>query len=410
MEKKFKKPILTGQQIGLLGGPLYTTYKVLGAIKEAKDKETNAVYWLETNDADFNEINKIDYIDKNNQLQTLKWDIDSKGYSCGAILVDDKLIEILTIFFNTINETENTENLKKIVFESYIKGERLGQASLKLAKNIFTNFKLDLFDPSNKEFRKFTKPILTNEAKITKNNSQCNLFYIDNNKRFAIFKKDNNYYSRQNKQIDIENYQLVPNVKTRNICQDAYFKTSCYIAGDGEIAYIKELEENYKKHNVKSAKVKKRMSVTLIEPKTKRLLKKTNLTIDKILAIKKNQLSQKLLSQEKNIDFKKNNLQINEITKKYYKELAMFDIDIKNIRKPIENEIKKQLGLKRAALKESLNNKIKQAEELSDRLIPFGKKQERIFNIFYYMNLFGGLKFIDKLYNNYSFCEKNLEI
>ena len=76
------KPILTGQQIGLLGGPLYTTYKVLGAIHYSKSIGGTPVYWLETNDADFDEIKSFHFIDKENGLKTLTWDINSKGYSC----------------------------------------------------------------------------------------------------------------------------------------------------------------------------------------------------------------------------------------------------------------------------------------------------------------------------------------
>ncbi|MCP5106082.1 MAG: bacillithiol biosynthesis BshC, partial [bacterium] len=62
--------VVTGQQIGLLGGPLYTVYKVLGAAHLAGKLNGNAVYWLETNDADFNEINHIDYLDAQGQLKT----------------------------------------------------------------------------------------------------------------------------------------------------------------------------------------------------------------------------------------------------------------------------------------------------------------------------------------------------
>ena len=47
---------------------------------------------------------------------------------------------------------------------------------------------------------------------------------------------------------------------------------------------------------------------------------------------------------------------------------------------------------------------------LSDLLVPFGKRQERVFNIFYYMNLYGGLAFIDWLYERYEPSLETLEI
>ena len=64
------KPVITGQQIGLLGGPLYTTYKVLGALVYSREIGGNAIYWLETNDADFQEINHLDYLDAQGDLRT----------------------------------------------------------------------------------------------------------------------------------------------------------------------------------------------------------------------------------------------------------------------------------------------------------------------------------------------------
>ena len=94
-----EKTVITGQQIGLLGGPLYTTYKVLGAIHYAREIGGKHIYWMENNDADFNEINHIDYIDARGALRTLTWDIDSQGYSCGLIEIESSLVETLNEFF-----------------------------------------------------------------------------------------------------------------------------------------------------------------------------------------------------------------------------------------------------------------------------------------------------------------------
>jgi uncharacterized protein YllA (UPF0747 family) len=93
-----EKNVVTGQQLGLLGGPLYTTYKVLGAIHYAHEINGNHIYWLESNDADFSEINHIDYLDANSELRTLTWDIDSQGYSCGLIEIDSLLSRSSTNF------------------------------------------------------------------------------------------------------------------------------------------------------------------------------------------------------------------------------------------------------------------------------------------------------------------------
>lgn len=410
MEKKPDNPVITGQQIGLLGGPLYTTYKVLSAIRYGEKSGKKVVYWLETNDADFNEINRIDYIDKNNTLQTLRWDIDSGGYSTGQIIIDDKLINILNIFFNTVTETEFTNSLKDIVFSCYRIGRKLGKSSLMLAEKLFGKYNIRIFDPSIRDFREFTKPILLKEAESTKISKQCNLFFIENKKRKTVFKSEGSFKSREGKTLDLNEFDLVPNVKTRNICQDAYFNTDTYIAGPGEIAYIKELDKFYKKHNVKKPKVKKRMSVKLIEPKSARLLKKTGLSLDDILNTEKSNLSKLLLSTTHGFDIKNLSSKALQLTDAYLDQLENLEINFGRLKKQLVNKIKNILGKKRAELKKEIKNKIQSAEELHDRVIPYGKKQERVFNIFYYMNLYGGLGFIDFLYDNHSFEEIILEI
>jgi uncharacterized protein YllA (UPF0747 family) len=159
--------VITGQQIGLLGGPLYTTYKVLGAIHLARKINGTPIYWLETNDADFNEINHIDYLDAGGQLRTLTWDIDSHGYSCGYIEVDDMLVNLLETFFSTLRKTEFTPVLRKIALSCYAKGHTLANASERLAMELFDHFNIRLFTPFDREFKKFTQLMLRKEARRT---------------------------------------------------------------------------------------------------------------------------------------------------------------------------------------------------------------------------------------------------
>ncbi len=72
--------------------------------------------------------------------------------------------------------------------------------------------------------------------------------------------------------------------------------------------------------------------------------------------------------------------------------------------------IKEDLGEQRAREKARLERTLKDAEMLSDLLKPFGKRQERVFNIFYYMNLYGGLTLIDWLNERYDPSLETLEL
>ncbi|MCP4151982.1 MAG: bacillithiol biosynthesis BshC [bacterium] len=399
-----KPVIITGQQIGLLGGPLYTTLKVLGALYHAGENGGEAVYWLETNDADFNEINHIDYLDAGGDLKKLTWDIDSQGYSCGCIEVDDALVSLLETFFTSIRQTEYTPALKETVLGCYSKGRTMAEASLKLAEVLFGHLEIRLFTPFEKEFRAHSKKILLKEAQQTAEGEQCNLFCMVGKQRKTLFKKDGGYQLRDGTMVDPDHYDLVPNVKTRNICQDSYFNAHTYVAGPGEVKYIAELDPGYKYHGVKKAAASPRMSLTLLEPAAKRIMKKRNITLEEVLETSREMLLKKVMEKTAGYDIKEVTGSANRLTGEYIenlKNLGFEPSEIKALRKILQPEIKKICGSLRAREKEKHQRLLKDTAYLSDNLQPGGKKQERVFNIIYYMNLYGGKDFINRLLENY---------
>lgn len=402
--------VVTGQQIGLLGGPMYTTYKVLGAIRLAQELKGEAVYWLETNDADFNEINHIDYLDADGELRRLAWDIDSGGYSCGLIDIDGSLVDILETFFSQLRQTEFTADLKETVLRCYQPGRTLGEASRLLAAELFSGLPLALFDPAAEEFRTFSRPLLMREAESTPDGRQCNLFIMKGKRREAVFKSGGEYRLRDGPVVKIEDHDLVPNVRTRSVCQDAYFRTHTYVAGPGEVAYLRELTDRFQFHNVKPAAVQPRMSVSLIEPKTRRLLTRTGLTIEGILELHRDELGEKILRESGGFDFKKLQGEADRLSRQYIEQLESLGLETGEVRSVLTKAVQAAAGRRRAREKENLEQLIRAARYLSDNLKPGGKPQERVFNVFYYMNLYGGKGFIRWLYDNYDFKAAVLEV
>ncbi len=405
--------IITGQQIGLLGGPLYTTYKVLGAIHLAREINGNAIYWLETNDADFNEINHIDYLDAGGQLRTLTWDIDSHGYSCGYIEVDDTLVELLETFFSTIRKTEFTPVLRKIALRCYKKGLTLADASERLATELFGHFNIGIFTPFDRDFRKFTQLMLRKEARRTPDGEQCNCFCMVGKQRKALFRQGGCYVTREKMPVHLTKSVLVPNVNTRSVCQDAYFHTHTYVAGPGEVKYLAELDPAYEYHGVKKAAVQPRMSVTLVEPKVKRLMQKMDIQPESILEYNREELVKEFMEELVGFDFKEALKHADKLTGALAEKLQGLGLEppeIKPLKKALQGEIKIAFGKMRAREKAKHEKVLKNMGFLSDSLKPFGKKQDRVFNIFYYMNLYGGKEFINWLYDHYDTNREILEI
>lgn len=413
IDKNRTDTVVTGQQIGLLGGPLYTTYKVLGAAYLARRLNGNAVYWLETNDADFNEINHIDFLDAEGQLKTLKWDIDSRGYSCGYIDVDDTLVSLLETFFGALRQTEFTPILKEMALDSYSKGRPLGEASKNLASELFGHLGIRLFTPFEPEFKAFIQPILRKEAERTPEGEQCNCFCMVGKQRKALFKTGDRFQLRDGTPVAIEAHELVPNVRTRSICQDAYFNTHTYVAGPGEVKYLAELDSAFEFHGVKKEAVQPRMSLTLLEPRVTRLMKKSGLTLEDVLQFTREELLKNAITTGTGFDFKNTLKEADAKTGEYLGKLETLGLDareVKTVGKAVREEVKKAFGQLRAREKAKHEKLLKDTAYLSDGLLPFGKRQERVFNIFYYMNLYGGGNFIDWLYERHDFETNVLEI
>ncbi len=405
--------VVTGQQIGLLGGPLYTTYKVLGAVYLARQLNGNAVYWLETNDADFNEINRIDYLDDEGQLKTLRWNIDSQGYSCGHIEVDDTLTGLLETFFAALRQTEFTPLLKDMALGAYSKGRSLAEASVKLASELFGHLGIRFFTPFDAEFKVCSQPILRKEAERTPEGEQCNCFCMVGKQRKALSRKGDRFLLRDGTPVDIGKYELVPNVRTRSICQDAYFNTHTYVAGPGEVKYLSELDSAFAFHGVKKEGVQPRMSLTLLEPRVTRIMKKNGTALDDILRFSREELLKKAITAGSGFDFKKNLKEADAVTGEYLGKLETLGLDareLKAVGKAVREEVKKAFGQLRSREKAKHDKLLKDTAYLSDNLLPFGKRQERVFNIFYYMNLFGGREFIDRIFTHYDFERTVLEI
>jgi bacillithiol synthase len=395
--------VVTGQQLGLLGGPLYTTYKVLGAVKTARQLGGRAVYWLEGNDADFEEVRHLHGLDDPGELFRLTWRRKpTRGLRSGAVPVDEKLTDMLREFFRRIPSTRHTAALQDAARDAYRPGRTLMQASTTLARRLFSAFDLEFFDPAADDFRQSSRPLLLAEAEATAEGSQGNFFIVDNNIRRPVWKHKGGWRTRRNRVISLSDFPLVPNVKTRNICQDAYFHTHTYIAGPGEQRYIAELTPDYDRHGVRPAAVQPRMSVLLIDTATRRRLKRTGLTPDEIIGVAADVLVKTAFTRALPFRWDEWTRQVRRETDDYIARLADLGAGLpRRTRSAIKRTAKDLVGGVRADYKSKRRSLLDAARRVSHTISPKGTHQERVLTLFQFMNLSQGLRLVPWLYEQY---------
>lgn len=327
--------ITTGHQLNLLTGPLYFIYKIISVInlseslnKKYKKYNFVPIYWMASEDHDFNEINNFSV-----QGKKFKWDSDQTG-----IVGDFKLIGIE----NTLNEFEKYiinspygSDLCAIVREAYENSNNLSDATRILVNKIFNDYGLVIIDPNNKKLKYLFREIIVNEIKdnVVKNYSQesieklnnlnykiqasprdINLFYIEKNIRERIIKKDKLFSTENNlknwtldeiiNEINSSPEKFSPNVLLRPLYQEQILPNLCYVGGPAEIAYWLELKSVFNGLDLTFPILLNRNSAIIIKTKTREKLEKYNLKIDDIF-LNKSDLKKKLIKgiSDFNLDF-----------------------------------------------------------------------------------------------------------
>ncbi len=445
--------VVTGQQLGILGGPLYTIYKTITAIKLANQlseryEEYNfvPVFWMEADDHDFNEVRSINLFDDENRVLNLGYkeqiSADDAKQSIGNIRFDETLNNFLEQFERSLRDTEFKNDLINVIKECYISGLSFKQSFKRLLYWLFDEYGLVILDSQDSEVKSLLKPIFTKEvndfaiqtqkliqtsARLEENYhaqvkvKPVNLFYHTDEGRYSIEPVDEIFkLRRKRKQFtkeeilnEIENYpeKFSPNVLLRPVCQDYLLSTGLYIAGPSEISYFAQVTPLYNFYKIVTPIIYPRSSATILEKNVAAAMDKYDLTLHDIF-LGLDQLKEKVIAglSENNIE-KAFEDSLNEIDLTFDKlKENLFAIDKTLVdsslryRERIFSAIKE---LKSKAIKAQENKHettIRQLTRLSNLLYPLDNLQEREINFTYFYNKHGK-EFITKIFNDISVSE-----
>ncbi|PCI32271.1 MAG: bacillithiol biosynthesis cysteine-adding enzyme BshC [Flavobacteriaceae bacterium] len=309
-EKTFT--ITTGHQLNIFTGPLYFLYKIVSVInltaqlkKEFPNYNFVPVYWMATEDHDFEEINYFKLKGKK-----VQWNRASSG--AVGHLKTSGFEAVFEQFSTLIGTSKKANELKDLFKKSYLEHDTLTAASRYLVNEIFGEkglvivdgddvllkavlspyVKEDLF--KNTSFNEVSKSIqeLTNlgkNYKIQVNPREINLFYLKEGIRERIIEKDNQFiinntdivFSKEAILVELEKHpeRFSPNVIMRPLFQELILPNLCYVGGAGEIAYWFELKRYFDSVQVPFPILLLRNSALLINKKQLEKSKKLGLDL-----------------------------------------------------------------------------------------------------------------------------------
>lgn len=305
--------VITGQQAGLFGGPLFTLLKALTAMKLAAQVERDhgvpvvPVFWIDAEDHDWPEVSGCTVLDAELAPKTIRLeDLPGAGERPIAhlTLTDDILTAIDTLGA-TLPDTEFRADVVDGLRRAYQPGRGMAEAFGRWLEAVLGPHGLVVYDSADPAAKPLARQIFIKEiaepgttaelasqaghalvargyhSQVTPHEGAISLFHIAAS-REAVKAADGHVtigdrtvtLAELTREAEQSPEHFSPNVLLRPVVQDAVFPTICYVAGPNELAYLGQLRDVYAHFGVAMPLMYQRSTATLVDSATLRFLAK----------------------------------------------------------------------------------------------------------------------------------------
>ncbi|HUI65974.1 MAG TPA: bacillithiol biosynthesis cysteine-adding enzyme BshC [Bacteroidota bacterium] len=431
--------VVTGQQVGLLGGPLYTVYKTITALalagqlrRKFPSREFVPVFWIEGEDHDFAEMNNVSVLDQENALVKIEYlpggVVPERNLGpIGELSFDETIEATLQKLEASLQRSEFTEQLLSSLRTCYAPGRTFNQAFTAWMGQLFLESGLVFISSNDRRFKQITSPlfqreleeypktsqmVITRSAELeTKYHAQIkaksiNLFLFHKGGRYLIEPRETDF-SLKGTRAFFQKEELMtlaretpevfsPNVILRPLCQDTLLPTVSYIGGPSEIAYQAQLQPLYEYLGVTQPVIYPRASVSLVQPNLLRAMEKYGLGLPEFLG-DVSRVTEKVVEQISDIKldalFASASKGVHEALHELKFGLNEVDPTLLGALDNMTSKIEVNIGVLKeksvAAQKRRNETAVRQIEKAAGSLIPGGVLQERALSPVYYMNRYG---------------------
>ncbi len=435
--------VVTGQQVGLFGGPLFTPLKAATAIARARNataagKPHAALFWLATEDHDFAEINHVTFPSRRELKKLVYPTTPAAPVPVGSVVLDDTIAPLMDQAWELIGSSEAMDAL----VDAYKPGRTFSQAFADFYSRVFAAQGLLIFDAASRAVHRMGAPVLRagleqadelHAALIERNQAlqaagyhaqvavapgSSLLFLLDEKTgaRLALkrtppsVQEPNGIWQAGRERyttadlvgiLDSAPERISPSALLRPVFQDYLLGTSLTICGPAEIAYFAQSEVVYKRISVRPGghmtPAEPRFSATLIEPQIGDLLRQHGLTLDRIFSETQDSLTQLLAARAMPIEGKRKlaaagNALDAELTP-LLDWMRSLDAGLGRSAETAANKMRYQMKrLRRLAANFQLQKEEsirRHAEAISRALYPGSVLQERLHGAAYYFGRYG---------------------
>lgn len=407
--------VTTGHQLCLFTGPLYFIYKIFSVINLAKelkaefpDKDFIPVYWMASEDHDFEEVASFHVEGK-----TIIWNSQQKG-AVGNFKTHE-LKALLPELTAALGLSQHSKYLLNLFETSYLKHNTLAQATRYLVNALFGDYGLVCVDGDDATFKQqfkpfFAKDLFENAAQQHVSKSiagletlgysiqvkprPINCFYLDeqqrlriekNGERFQLAGTDRSFTKEElEKIIDTEPERLSPNVVLRPLYQQVILPNIAYAGGPGELAYWLEFKNMFDQLGVLFPVLMPRNFITVINSATRKTMEKLSLSEKDVFRSEEALIHNYLVGADSVFDLKKEEALLEAEYLKIAARSKSVDPTLERhvlaARQKALNQLKVVEQKTNRALKKREETAIRQIESIRQRLFPKGVPQERLDN------------------------------
>jgi bacillithiol synthase len=431
--------VVTGQQVGLMGGPLFTPFKAATAIARARQATAAgsphaAIFWLASEDHDFAEINHVTFPARR-ELRTLTYtSAPDTPRPVGGVVIDDSIAPLIDQAWELLGSSDAMDALA----EAYKPGRSFAQAFADFYAKMFAAEGLLILDAGAREIHRMGAPVLRAaieradelRAVLEERNRELEraryhaqvavapqsslLFLIDAQsgarvalKRIAGSSTDPRGMWQAGRQkfstdelagiLSAEPERISPAALLRPVFQDYLLSTSLTIGGPAEVAYFAQSAVLFERILGRMTPVHPRLTATLVEPGVGELLEKHGLDAERIFSETKESLAHLLAARAMPMEGKRKLASAGSALNSELDELLSYmrnlDAGLGRSAETAASKMRYQMNrLRRLAANFQLQKEeslARHAEAITLALYPEGTLQERVHGAAYYFARYG---------------------